>query len=465
MSELPVSEGELEREAPLRIEKSVYGGSGLARDGSGRAVLVPFTLAGELVRITQAPARLMSDVHILEPSPHRVSPRCVHFGVCGGCQYQHASYGGQLAMKRAILAETLERAGVGPVPLITVHAAEAWGYRNRIRLQMREVEGKLRLGYYGRESILFLPVVECPIAAPLLLRAAEALLEVAGESAEAERWMRETTEIELFAAPRISGPEVLDPEVLGPEEQRLQISLFVRKGLRDVRSDGFARMCERLQARVPELVGAGAYEAVRLPGNRGGSGQPRAVAAWGRDGLLYPVGDRSYWVSRGGFFQVNRFLLGELVRLVAEGREGALAWDLYAGVGLFSRRLRETFAEVVAVEAGEVAAGDLLRTAKSAKVGAVRATTAEFLRRAVLDRPRPDLVVVDPPRAGLGSEVCALLGRIGAPEIVYVSCDPTSLGRDLREMVDSGYNLAELHLVDLFPQTFHMETVAVLRRF
>ena len=97
-------------------------------------------------------------------------------------------------------------------------------------------------------------------------------------------------------------------------------------------------------------------------------------------------------------------------------------------------------------------------------VRAVAKTTVEFLRGAVLERGRPELVVMDPPRTGVGLEVCRLLGRVGAAEVVYVSCDPTTLVRDLRAMVDSGYNLAELHLVDLFPQTFHMETVAVLRR-
>ena len=88
----------------------------------------------------------------------------------------------------------------------------------------------------------------------------------------------------------------------------------------------------------------------------------------------------------------------------------------------------------------------------------------EFLQRAAVERERPELVVMDPPRAGVGLEAAGLLGRMGAPEMVYVSCDPTTLARDLRAMVDSGYNLAELHLVDLFPQTFHMETVAALRR-
>jgi 23S rRNA (uracil1939-C5)-methyltransferase len=177
--------------------------------------------------------------------------------------------------------------------------------------------------------------------------------------------------------------------------------------------------------------------------------------------LSYAADGEKYWVSRGGFFQVNRYLVDELVRIVATGRHGALAWDLYAGVGLFSRALKAGFDEVVAVEA---AADDLTKTFKGNGRHAVAATTVEFLRGAVVQRERPELVVMDPPRAGVGAEVCALLGRVGAKEMVYVSCDPVTLGRDLKAMVDFGYRINELHLVDLFPQTFHQETVVVLRR-
>ena len=185
---------------------------------------------------------------------------------------------------------------------------------------------------------------------------------------------------------------------------------------------------------------------------------------WGVAGLGYEAAGRRYWVSRGGFFQVNRFLIEELVRVVTAGRKGALVWDLYAGVGLFSQALAEGFEQVVAVEGGETAARDLAGGLKKLGGRAVWATTVDFLRDAVVQRERPELVVMDPPRAGVGAEVCALLARVAAKEMVYVSCDPVTLSRDLRMMVDSGYRISELHLVDLFPQTFHMETVVVLRR-
>jgi 23S rRNA (uracil1939-C5)-methyltransferase len=177
--------------------------------------------------------------------------------------------------------------------------------------------------------------------------------------------------------------------------------------------------------------------------------------------LVYRAADEDYWVSRGGFFQTNRFLIDELVRLVTGKRTGTIAWDLYAGVGLFSRALAKSFRQVVAVEAS---ANELSTTFREQGRRAVEATTVAFLRSAVVQRERPELIVVDPPRAGLGAEVCGLLVRVAAPEIVYVSCDPVTLARDLKSLADAGYSVTELHMVDMFPQTFHLETVVVLRR-
>lgn len=177
--------------------------------------------------------------------------------------------------------------------------------------------------------------------------------------------------------------------------------------------------------------------------------------------MSYRVADESYWVSRGGFFQVNRFLLDELVSVVTNGRRGELAWDLYAGVGLFSRVLARGFKQVVAVEAS---GSDLTKSFKGGGKRAVEATTVEFLRQAIVQRARPELVVVDPPRAGVGAEVCELLARVSAREVVYVSCDPVTLARDLKSLTEAGYRIVELHMVDLFPQTFHLETVVVLRK-
>ncbi len=186
----------------LRIEKMVYGGGGLAREDAGRALFVPFTLPGEVVEALVVEEREgfgeAALVRVVEGSADRVGPGCVHFGDCGGCHYQHASYRAQLEIKRGILVETLERAGLVELPEVRVHGSrEAWKYRNRIRLRVVEVDGELRVGYLRRGSAEFLPVRMCPIAAPLLWRAAEALLKV-GADVVGSKWVRAAMEVEFL---------------------------------------------------------------------------------------------------------------------------------------------------------------------------------------------------------------------------------------------------------------------------
>jgi len=238
------------------------------------------------------------------------------------------------------------------------------------------------------------------------------------------------------------------------DEAKLQITFFIRK-----KQTGFDVLCEQIRELIPELTGAGASLLTNAVTQRR-SQSPRPLESWGANGLAYHATGEDYWVSRGGFFQVNRFLVEELVRIVTAERKGLLAWDLYAGVGLFSRALTRSFQKVVAVEAD---ASDLSKSFKGSGRNAVEATTVEFLRGAVVQRERPQLIVMDPPRAGVGAEVCALLTKLAVPEIVYVSCDPVTLARDLKSLKAAGYAIAELHLVDMFPQTFHLETVVVLR--
>jgi len=429
----------------LQIEKAVYGGAGLAHQtegaDAGRAVFIPFTLPGELVE-----ARLLEQkdtfgeaslVQVLTASDDRTQPACAHFGQCGGCQYQHATYSAQLQMKSAILQETLERAGLTTLPAIQTHTDEPWGYRNRTRLRVEELSAAPRVGYNRRGSNEFLAIHECPILAPLLWRAAEAFLRSGAEGSPTPRLVRSVVEVEFFTS---------------IDEKKLQMKVFVGK-----HEPGFKALCEQVQKLVPELTGANVS---LLPGTQRRTKSPRQLESWGREGLNYRAAGEDYWVSRGGFFQVNRFLIDELVHIVTAGRRGEIAWDLYAGVGLFSRALARTFHHIVAVEA---AANDLSKSFKGQGRRAVEATTVEFLRSAVVQRERPELIVMDPPRAGVGAEVCALLARISASEIVYVSCDPVTLARDLKSLAKAGYNLVELHMVDMFPQTFHLETVAVLR--
>lgn len=435
----------------VRIERVVYGGLGLARisDEHGElkpsVAFVPYTLPGEFVEAQSTPnANELKALRILESSPNRVEPGCPHFGVCGGCHLQMASYAEQLRLKTEVLRESLIRAGVTDVPEITVHAAEPWHYRNRIRLHVTRSGDKLRLGYRERESKQVVPITTCPIAAEPLWSAAEVLLSLAERDGDMQRWLAVAAEVELFCDAEMS---------------RLQIALLCN-GTAVPATEGFHRAMTAVQRELPQLTGAGAARVHPRTGQL-----QEELAKWGADGLSYEVAGERYWVTRGGFFQVNRFLLPTMVDLVCANRSGSVAWDLFAGVGLFARALARYFGQVTAVEANPTAARELNTALK--RIGSqhrgITAVIDEFLRGVVLQRERPDLVVLDPPRAGTGVEACELLARIAAPQIVYVSCDPVTLGRDLA-ILQSRYEIRALHLVDLFPQTYHQEAVVQLRR-
>jgi 23S rRNA (uracil1939-C5)-methyltransferase len=422
----------------LRIEKSVYGGSGLAR-ADGKAIFVPFTLPGEEVEADIvsdkggfATAELQS---VIEPSPTRAQPPCSYFGQCGGCHYQHATYAAQVEIKLAILRESLERARIKDIPAISSVTAEPLGYRNRIRLHIQE--NPFALCYKIRKSHTNLPIETCPIAAPALQRSIETINRE-GSSLGLAPFV---TELELFTA---------------PSESPLLVSMWTA-GPASTAEPFLKKLSPQLRQILPEIQGIGLFAIER---NRTTN---RLLARSGDESLLYPAAAHRYRVGLGSFFQVNQFLIDPLVHLVTDGEQGAIAWDLYAGVGLFSLPLAGDFAEVTAVESSPTAVRDLRENLRGTQHRIVAADSAAFLRQAVQQRyPVPDLVVLDPPRAGLDKEVTGALGKIRPRKITYVSCDPSTLSRDLAALVESGYRLRNMHLLDLFPQTYHLESVTHL---
>ena len=427
---------------------------------------------------------------VLEPPTSNLEPHlCPHFGPCGGCQLQNLTYAAQLNRKATHLRTLLGATGLS-LPEIQLHPSPPLAYRNRIRLTLAEVSGELRAGYLSNEQrtsdigqLSFLPITQCPIAAPVLWRTAEAFLALANQ--QPALWLRSSQhtldQLELFTT---------------ADESRLQLALYLRTAAKTAPHNlaaAFTALCDNLGGRIPQLTGAGIFLLPPRSTQRSRRAeQPRTGPTWGAPGLNYQVPAQnevvilsgaknprilplpvpqlptinhrpstSFWIPRGAFFQVNRFLLPELLALVTANRDGRLAWDLYAGVGLFSRALAARFAHVTAVEIAEPAA-TALATTGLANLRAVKATTLDFLRAAVVERDRPGLIVLDPPRSGAGREVCALLGRIAAPALIYVSCSPELLPADLATLAAAGYAVQELHLFDLFPQTTHIETVAVL---
>jgi 23S rRNA (uracil1939-C5)-methyltransferase len=429
----------------LNIEKLVYGGDGLARlpadeQGRGKTVFVPFvldgeTVAAELVEQKRGFARARATA-ILQASPSRVEPDCPYFTRCGGCHYQQASYEHQLEIKAAILKENLRR--IAKLELGTelqIHASPPWGYRNRTRVKIQTAP-TFGLGYYRLGSHELLSIEQCPISSPLINRTIAALWQL-GKSGKI-------------------GSEVQDIEIFAADEERLLIELHCGES---ASRSALRQLAEATKSALPQV------EAVVVFRNSDAihsAVEPKAIVTAGSGFLTYKVGEDSYRVSAGAFFQVNRHLTSNLVEVVTENTIGGVALDLYAGVGLFSNALAGSFAQVVAVESSPISFSDLAYNSLQ-NVRPVRATTEQFLKGEA-GGLRPDLIVVDPPRSGLGESTVRQLAKLNSPRITYVSCDPATLSRDLVGVLEPGYRIEQAHLLHLFPQTFHLESVLQLVR-
>ncbi len=451
----------------LTIEKLIYGGDGLARlpagspndeHGRGKAVFLPFVLAREEVEASlteQKPgfARAHAEA-VIGPSPHRIAPACPYFTQCGGCHYQHATYEHQLEIKREILRETLRRTAKLELPFeIKVHPSPPWNYRNRSRLQV-QTSPTFAAGYFKLSSHELLPVEACPISSPLINLGIAALWQ-AGRAGKVPEGVQE---VEFFS---------------NAEDTQLLVELRCSS---ESRRAAIRTWAEEFRATLPEIAGVIAFRATQAGARHSPQGEVvEKLLSLGAGHLNYQTQRASYRVSAGAFFQTNRHLTDKLVEIVTAGRSGHLALDLYAGVGLFSTALACDFHHTFSVESSQTSSADLSYNLPS-NAKALQATTEQYLARAetkgrvkvgsVLpqDPNKPDLAVVDPPRSGLGERVARLLANLGAPRVTYVSCDPATLARDLVPLLAAGYRPEEVHLVDLFPQTFHLESVVHLIR-
>ena len=435
----------------------IYGGEGLSRlppdeKGRGKAVFVPLVLPGEKVEasLTEqksgfARARVDS---IVEASPLRIQPGCRYFGACGGCHYQHTDYEHQLEIKAEILRETLRRTAKIELPVaIQVHASPPWHYRNRSRLKV-QTSPEFRTGYFRMGSHELLAVEECPISSTLINRGISALWQV-GRKGNVPIGIEE---IEFFA---------------NADDTQLLVEVSTNQ---DSRRATLRAWAEEFRSSILEIEGV-----VVFRDEKKNPAEPFAkLLTVGADHLTYHTQKASYRVSAGSFFQTNRYLTDELVKIVTQGQSGGAALDLYAGVGLFSTALGD-MRHIVSVESSQTSSADLSYNLSS-NGEAVRATTEQYLSEGAKSRRtgkgeiiphlsyRPDLAVVDPPRSGLGERVARSLVTLGAPRVVYVSCDPVTLARDLAILQTGGYRIGQMHLVDLFPQTYHIESVVHLAR-
>jgi 23S rRNA (uracil1939-C5)-methyltransferase len=421
----------------VRIEKLVYGGEGLGHH-EGQTVFVPFVLPEEVVavRAVERKKKFVRGqlVEIVTRSPGRAVPPCPHFTACGGCHYQHISYEDQLRFKSGILRETLRRLGRvewnGP---IETRASPPFGYRNRAQWKLRPLGDKTAVGYFRAGSQALCEVQDCAVLSPRLAEALAALrgLAASGKLPPTQR------EVEAF---------------VDAEDSRLLLNASVAS------FQGSPHLlAETLRGALPGAETILLHE----------SSSDR-FELFGPGFITYRVAGIGYRVGHLSFFQANRFLVDGMARAVAEDACGRLArsrlaLDLFAGVGLFAVPLARGFERVVAVESNADAARDLTANleANARNAQAVSLDVEQFLANF---RESPDLVVLDPPRAGVSALALERLLALAPAEIAYFSCDPATLARDLNRLISAGFAIREVRLFDLFPQTYHIESLVRLSR-
>jgi 23S rRNA (uracil1939-C5)-methyltransferase len=431
----------------LLIDKLVQGGDGLATH-DGMKVFVPFSAPQERVRariVTQKRDYAVGEIEqILEPSPLRVQPPCPFFGVCGGCQLQHISYQGQLVVKKLYVNESLQRIGQIFVPVRNVSVeAEPWHYRNKTQYPVSPTGNGMAIGFYKRGTHDLLDVPACLLHPEVFDR------------------LRETIH-EVFAA----GGETAYDETKHDGNIR---HIVLREGTGDggmlaivtTRNAGLSPRLAELIAEQPAVVGV-AQSVVPGRTNRIMGSQTRVLV--GRGYLHQSVLDKTFRVSAPSFFQVNSEQAGELCRKILKhvapgGDETVL--DLYSGVGMISLVVAPFVQSVTAIEADAAAVEDAMVNAQDQAVRNVEFVCGD-VSQAMVQVAAADVVILDPPRKGCPAEALRRIASLKPKRVVYVSCNPATLARDLATLEQCGYVTHEIEPVDMFPQTFHVEVVARL---
>jgi len=407
-----------EREVEVVLSSLVYGGSAMGRLSDGRAVFVPYALPGEKVLVRLVDEKrghaLAELIQVIESSPDRIAPRCQHFTTCGGCHYQHMHYERQLSAKADILIDQLARiGGIQSPPIQPIQpASQPWFYRNTVQFHLSPSGN---LGYLAPDSQHVIPITECFLP----------------EKALNELW------------------PVLDMEPV-PGLDRIGLRLGV--------DDNAMLILEGGEDQTPEF-------SVDLPISAVYLDEQGTIVLAGDDNLLMAVNDRLFQVSPGSFFQVNSPMAGAMVDYLLTHLPLApemTILDVYCGVGLFSAFLAPRVKRLVGIELSHSACQDFAVNLDEFDHVELYEGPAESILPGLSFYA--DGVMVDPPRSGLEKRAidAILTGKPGW--LAYVSCDPATLARDLRRLITAGYRLQSVTPFDLFPQTYHIESISILSR-
>jgi len=431
----------------LLIDKLVQGGDGLATL-DGMKVFVPFSAPQERVRariVTRKRDYAVAEIEeVIEPSPLRIAAPCPYFGMCGGCQLQHINYQGQLVVKKLYVNEALQRIGQVFVPVRNVTTeAEPWHYRNKTQYPVGSTGNGMAIGFFRRGTHDLLDVPTCllhPAEFDRLREAIRAILVAAGETGYDE----------------------------AKHEGNVR-HIVLRQGTRDggllaivvTRTPEFDRRAAELIAEQPGLTGV-VHSVVPARTNRIMGQQTTVLAGSGH--LNQSVLGKTFQVSAPSFFQVNVQQAEELCRKILKHiapKGDELVVDLYSGVGMISLLVAPFVQQVTAIEADATAVEDAKANAQEQAVRNVEFVCGDVSRE-ISRVASTDVIILDPPRKGCPADTLRRIAALKPKRIVYVSCNPATLARDLATLEQSGYATHEIEPVDMFPQTFHVEVIARL---
>ena len=402
----------------LDLTGSAFGGEAIGRTADGRPVFVPFGIPGEKVRVELIEEKTSYSrgriTEILSPSPQRIQPRCQHFGICGGCHLQHLTYAGQLEIKQKILADQFRRIGKFSDPPVEtiIPSPREWNYRNTVQFHLT-ANGKVGYQMMGTNQVV--EIHECALP-----------LEGIGEV-----W--QDLEIDPSAGVK---------------------RLSLREG-----SDGDLLLALEGQEDVPPEF------AVDFPLSAVYKSAIGEFALSGDPYTLMQVKDREFRVSASSFFQVNLPQAEKMVDLVLDSlalQPEDTILDAYCGVGLFSAFIAPKVKKVIGVEQSESACEDYTQNLDAQENVELYVGSAEEILPHLAASPTG--IITDPPRVGLAKAALEAMVKMQPKRIVYVSCDPSTLARDARRLVEHGYELIRITPLDLFPQTYHIEAVCLFTK-
>ncbi|NOQ45952.1 MAG: methyltransferase domain-containing protein [Desulfobulbaceae bacterium] len=432
----------MQMEHTIEIKKIITGGLGLGYLPDGMVAMVPFCLPGETVLCREKKRYSghieLKSVTIITPSQTRIKPPCPLYGNCGGCDLQHAAYPAQLDIKFNILKESLQRAGLGlddGIVRTALPSPSQFGYRNQLRMHLSP-DGSL--GFHRQSSNTVIPVDACPVAGAPINQALKRL----HESALLPSLAHHCAVLEILQS---------------PADERITIVLHLRDGKN--LANTLIKRLEQLNGSHTFLIKSGRLLQQPAPGHN--QSDLSQELQCGRHTCLLS------W-DAGCFFQANSGQNRQLVSLVcslAGDVHDRQLLDLYCGMGNFSIPLALNGARITGIEHNQASVFRAIRNAAAAGLSCTftAAKVENILGKFNKTGKKFDTILVDPPRQGIG-RAGNLLPRLSAEQIIYISCDPATLARDLVGISANGYHVSTIIPVDMFPQTHHIESVALLEK-